>query len=78
MALVADIYGLDVTEAINLSEKETTYLLEKAQLTMLSMASTSPAMQELLRQQLAPTLRNVRDARGQAGVAPKPVGPPNA
>ncbi len=77
MALVADIYGLDVTEALNLSEKETTFMLEKAQLTMLSMASTSPAMQELLRGQLAPTLRNVRSARDAGGVG-KPVGAPDA
>jgi hypothetical protein len=78
MGLVAEIYGLDVEEAMNLSEKETTFLLEKAQVTMMSLATSSPAMQELLRGQLAPTLRRVRDVRGSSGGTGKPVGPPNA
>ena len=77
MALVADIYGLNVSEAMNLSDKETSFLLDKAQVTMMSMASTSPAMQELLRGQLTPTLRKVRDARGQTGGTDKPVGAPD-
>ncbi len=76
MALVADIYGLSVNEAMQLSEKETSFLLEKASVTMLSMAATSPAMQELLRGQLSPTLRRVRDARGSTGGTDKPIGGP--
>jgi hypothetical protein len=79
MALVADIYGLSVSEAMNLTDKETQFLLDKAQVTMMSMASTSPAMQEILRAQLAPTLRKVRDARGATSGTDKPVGaPPDA
>lgn len=76
MALVADLYGLSVSEAMNLTDKETNFLLEKAQVTMMSMATTSPAMQELVRGQLAPTLRKVRDARGATGGTDKPVGGP--
>lgn len=63
MALVADIYGLTPEEAMNLSDKETSYLLEKAQNTLTHMASTSPEMQALVRAQLAPTLKSVRDLR---------------
>jgi len=76
MALVADIYGLSVSEAMNLTPKEDQFLLEKAQNTMLSMAITSPAMQELVRAQLAPTLRKVRDARAASSTPAGPVGGP--
>jgi hypothetical protein len=78
MALVAELYGLDVSEAMNLTEKETSFLLEKAQNTLMTMALTTPAMQELVRGQLAPTIRKVREARGTAatGGTTTPVGGP--
>ena len=75
MALVADLYGLSVNEAMNLSDKETSFLLEKATHTMLNLAATSKPMQDILRGQLAPTLHKVREARGGGGEGP--VGPPN-
>jgi len=84
MSLVADIYGLSVDEALNLSDREADFLLSKAQTTMMNMATTSPAMQELLRSQLQPTLRTVREARsrrtgddtGGGGGGGGTVGPP--
>jgi hypothetical protein len=67
MGLVADIYGLSVQEAINLTPKETLFLLDRAQQTFYQLASTSPDMQAILRQRLAPTLKGVREARGVRG-----------
>jgi hypothetical protein len=77
MALVADIYGLSVTEAMNLTDQETAFLLDKAQVTLITMAATSPALQEIVRGQLAPTLRNVRDARKAPDAPAGGVGAPN-
>ena len=78
MALVADLYGLSVSEAMNLTDKETAFLLEKAQNTLVSMAVTTSAMQEMVRGQLSPTIRAVRDARAQTGGTDKPVGTPRS
>jgi hypothetical protein len=75
MGLVADIYGMEVNEAMMLTDTEAEFLLEKAQITMMGLATTSPAMQEILRGQLAPTLRAVRAAREQRP-DDNPVGPP--
>ncbi len=64
MAEAAAIYGLSINEAMNLSEKETAYLLDAAKSTMYNMALTSPAMQDLLRQRLSPVVRGIREVRG--------------
>ena len=63
MALVADLYGLSINEAMALSPKETLYLLDKAQLTFYQLATTSTEMQSIMRQRLSPTLKGVREAR---------------
>jgi hypothetical protein len=63
MALVADLYGMSINEAMALSPRETLYLLDKAQLTFYQLATTSTEMQSIMRQRLSPTLKGVREAR---------------
>lgn len=63
MALVADLYGMSINEAMALTPKETLYLLDKAQLTFYQLATTSTEMQSIMRQRLSPTLKGVREAR---------------
>lgn len=63
MAEVAALYGLSVREAMNLSEKETTYMLEAAKATMYNLALTSPDMQNLLKSRLGGVARGVREVR---------------
>lgn len=63
MGLVADIYGMSVNEAMSLSQREVDYLLDQAQFTFFNMATSSPAMQEIVRARLEPTVRAVREAR---------------
>lgn len=67
MSLIQDLYGLTANEAMNLSDKETQYLLGRAQLSFMQMASTSPAMRELMQSRLQPAIRDVRQARTERG-----------
>lgn len=63
MGLVAQLYDMSAKEAMNLSDKEASFLLESAQVTMFQMATTSPAMKEVMRQRLDTAVRQVRAAR---------------
>ena len=65
MGLAAQLYDLTADEAIKLTDAEANFLVESAQLHMLQMATTSPAMKEILKQRLAPTIKQVREARNK-------------
>ena len=67
MGLVAQLYDLSASEAMNLTDKEANFLLESAQVTMFQMATTSPAMKEIMHQRLDKAVREVRQARGEMG-----------
>ena len=63
MGLVSELYGLSAREAMSLSQDETNFLLEKASIRLQAMAVTSPAMKDIMAPQIAPVLREVRQAR---------------
>jgi hypothetical protein len=48
---------------MKLTDAEASFLLESAQVSMMEMATTSPAMKEILKQRLGPAVRQVREAR---------------
>lgn len=74
MGLVAQLYDMSAKEAMNLSDREANFLLESAQVTMFQMATTSPAMKEIMRQRLDTTVREVREARSDS--EPSGIGAP--
>ena len=78
MGLVAQLYDLSAKEAMALSDREATYMLEAAQVTMFQMATTSSAMKEIMRSRLDQTLRDVRAARSSGGTVGGQSGGPGA
>jgi hypothetical protein len=63
MALVADLYGMSINEAMKLSPSEANYMLDKARLTFYNLAGSSPEFQAIMRSRLSGTLKGVREAR---------------
>ena len=76
MGIVAQLYDLQADEAMRLTDAEANYLLETAQINIMQMAMTSPAMKEVVRQRLEPAVRQVREARKSPDSSAKVGAPP--
>lgn len=66
MSLVAQLYGLSVNEAMKLSDKQTAFMLDHAQFTLMSSALTNQNFRADLQQRLSPTTRAVRSEIGSS------------
>ena len=81
MAIVAQLYGLEMEEAMKLSQQEIQFLLESAQVAALQSQATSGNVREMIRSRLEPTTRQFRAVKARKAevgyVDDDKVGPPN-
>jgi hypothetical protein len=77
MAHLQDLLGLSTEEAMNLSDKEVSYLTQKAQLEMYRGTLTSSDIRDALRTRMEPAVREVRAVRSAGGGGAGGVGAPN-
>ncbi len=77
---MAQLYGLDARDAVNLSDFEVNYLAESAKVALLSAAAETPQLRAVVQTRAGHAVREIRAARAaraaRGGSPSDTIGPP--